>query len=317
MISAIALSCLYATPIIIAAIGGLFCERSGVTNVGLEGIMLVGAFVAAVITYYLGIDTDLNTVFGKMIPYIAFIVAGLVGTLFSIIHAVASIRFKADQIISGTALNMLATGLTVFMSKILFGQQRTPIYEQGFSKLDLDFLDGIPGLSIISELYPPFIFTIVLVIVTAFIIKKTRFGLRLKACGEYPQAAASMGIHVYKIRYIGVLLSGLFGGLAGAAMVLTVDTQFSVTVIHGFGFIAIATLIFGKWNAWGVLGAGLFFGLSNMFAINSNSFELLKNVPTDFFYMIPYILTIIALVVTSGKSSGPKAVGEIYDEGKR
>lgn len=322
MLNAIALSCLYATPIIIAAIGGLFCERSGVTNVGLEGIMLVGAFIAAIVTYYLGIGTDLNTIFGKSIPFIAFIIAGIVGMLFSIIHAVASIKFKADQIISGTALNLLATGLTVFMSKVLFdGQQRTPNYEVGFSKLDFSFLDNIPVLNIVgkllSEIYPPFIFTIILVVATAFIIKKTRFGLRLRACGEYPQAAASMGINVYKTRYIGVILSGLLGGFAGAAMMLTVDTQFSATVIHGFGFIAIATLIFGKWNAWGVLGAGLFFGLSNMLAINANSFKFLAGFPNDFFYMIPYVLTVIALVVTAGKSSGPKAVGEIYDEGKR
>lgn len=334
MISALALSCLYATPIIIAAIGGLFCERSGVTNIALEGIMLVGAFVAAVVTYYLGVDANLNSVYGKMIPFIACIVAGVAGIIFSIVHAIASIRYKADQIISGTAVNMLAAGFTVFMSKVLFDQQRTPNYEVGFSKLDFGFLNNIPLLNKLDDipvlgniingigefcesLYPPFIFTIILVVVTAFVVKKTRFGLRLRACGEYPQAAASMGINVYKTRYIAVLLSGLFGGIAGATMVLTVDTQFSATVIHGFGFIAIATLIFGKWNAWGVLGAGLFFGLSNMFAINSTSFNFLKGIPTDFFYMIPYILTVIALVVTANKSSGPKAIGEIYDEGKR
>jgi len=148
-------------------------------------------------------------------------------------------------------------------------------------------------------------------------LKKTKFGLRLRACGEYPQAAASMGINVYKTRYIAVAISGLLAGLAGGIMTLTVDQNFSATVIHGFGFIALATLIFGKWNAWGVLLAGLFFGLSNVLAIASGSFPIFDGIPKEVFFMLPYVLTIVALVITSGKSSGPKAAGEIYDEGKR
>lgn len=334
MISMISLSFLYATPLIIAALGGLYCEKSGVTNIALEGIMLIGAFVAAVVTYQLGLHADLNSFFGRSIPYIAVVIAGIVGGIFSFIHAVASIRYRADQIISGTGLNMLATGLTVFLAQVIYHQQRTPNYQQGFTRISTHWLAEVPGLKqlgqlpvfkqifgfigdIFSQSYPPFILALVLVIVTALIIKKTRFGLRLKACGEYPQAAASMGVNVIKIRYLGVILSGVLGGIAGAAMILTVDTQFSFTVIHGFGFIAIATLIFGKWNAWGVLFSGIFFGVSTMLSISSKNFELLQNIPNEVFFMLPYVLTIIALVITSSKSAGPKAVGEIYDPGKR
>lgn len=315
----IALTFMYASPIIIAAIGGLYSERSGVTNVGLEGIMLVGAFVGATVCYFLGHGHPTGTFFAStVVPWISVIAAAIAGAAFSWLHAVASIKFKADQIISGTAINMLSTGITVFLAQVIFGQQRTNSFAQGFGTIMLGPVNSIPVIGpILARTYQPFIITIVIVVVTAFIMKKTRFGLRLRACGEFPQAASSMGINVYKMRYIGVLLSGVLAGLGGGIMVLTVDTQFTAMSIHGIGFIALATLIFGKWNAWGVLGAGLFFGLSNVIAISSNLVPALSTIPSEIFYMVPYVFTIIALVVTSGKSGGPKAAGEIYDEGKR
>ncbi|MDL2212189.1 ABC transporter permease [Erysipelotrichaceae bacterium OttesenSCG-928-M19] len=319
IITIIASTFMYATPIIVAAIGGLFSERSGVTNIALEGIMLIGAFVAAVLCYFLG-QMNINSAFfnDSMIPWISALAGGIAGLIFSILHAIASIKYKADQIISGTALNMLALGLTVFVSQVMFQSQRTPAFNNGFKGINIGFLNDIPILgNLLIQTYSPFIFSLVLVVVTWFIVKKTRFGLRLRACGEYPQAAASMGINVYKTRYIAVIISGLLGGIAGGFMMLTVDQEFSASVIHGFGFIAIATLIFGKWNAWGVLFAGLFFGFSNVIATTSGSIAIFKDIPNDFFFMLPYILTILALVITSGKSSGPKAVGEIYDEEKR
>ena len=315
----IALTFMYATPIIIAALGGLYSERSGVTNIALEGIMLVGAFVSASLVYVIGANVEAPEFFMKQIlPWIAVLAGAIFGGLFSLIHAVASIKFKADQIISGTALNMLALGLTVFLSQVFFSQQRTPSFSYGFKKINLRFINDIPIIGeLISRTYSPFILALILVIVTSFIMRKTRFGLRLKSCGEFPQAAASMGINVYKTRYVAVIISGVLAGLAGGIMTLTTDTQFSSSVIHGFGFIAIATLIFGKWNSWGVFFAGLFFGLSNVIALTSDNFAIFENVPKDIFFMLPYVLTIIALIITSGKSSGPKAVGEIYDEQKR
>ena len=319
MLTSIAATFMYATPIIVAALGGVYCERSGVTNIALEGIMLVGAFVAAIMAYYLGNNADSSSFYAtSIIPWLSVLAAAVVGMIFSLIHAVASIKYKADQIISGTALNLLAIGLTVFLSQVLFSQQRSPFFSNGFKGINLNFLsDGSAIKDLLSKIYPPFFLALLIVVATWFIIKKTKFGLRLRACGEYPKAAASMGINVYKMRYLGVIISGFLGGLAGGIMVLTVDQQFSASVIHGFGFIAIATLIFGKWNAWGVLLAGLFFGFSNVIANTSESFEILKNIPQEVFFMLPYVLTIIALLLTSGKTSGPKAVGEIYDEQKR
>jgi len=315
----IALTFMYATPIIITALGGLYSERSGIVNVGLEGIMLVGAFVAATLNFFWGQGAPIGSWSGQtFVPWAATLVAGLVGMAYSWLHAVASIRFKANQIISGTAINMLASGLTVFLAQVIFGQQRTSAFQQGFGTLRIPGLQDVPVLGfLLSRIFQPFILAIILVVVTAFIMKKTRFGLRLRACGEYPQAAASMGINVQRMRYIGVLLSGFLGGLGGGILVLTIDTQFTAMTISGMGFIALATLIFGKWNAWGILGAGLFFGFANVFAITSGMVDAFRSVPNEVFFMLPYILTIIALVVTSGKSNGPKAAGEIYDEGKR
>jgi len=315
----IALTFMYATPIVITALGGLYSERSGVVNIGLEGIMLVGAFVAATLNFFLGQGHMFGSTMGvTVIPWLSILIAGLVGMAYSMLHAVASIRFKADQVISGTAINLLATGVTVFLAQVIFGQQRTSAFSQGMGTIRIPGITNIPVIGLLfSRTNQPFILAIILVVLTAFIMKKTRFGLRLRACGEFPQAAASMGINVQKMRYIGVAISGLLAGIGGGVLVLTVDTQFTAMTINGMGFIALATLIFGKWNAWGVLGAGLFFGLANVFARSSGQFEALRAMPQELFFMLPYVVTIIALVITSGKSSGPKAAGEIYDEGKR
>ncbi|MDR1781995.1 MAG: ABC transporter permease [Bacilli bacterium] len=320
LISNIGLTFMYSTPIIVAALGGMYAERSGVTNIGLEGIMLVGAFVAAALNVFLGASHPTGFYGSSIIPWLCVIVAGIIGCIFSLIHAIASIKYNADQTISGTALNFLAAGITVFLCQVIYNQQRTPMFSNDFIKIKLPETD-IPVLAQVRDLicstYSPFILALILVIVSSFIMKKTKFGLRLRACGEYPQAAASMGVSVLKMRYIGVLLSGLLAGIAGGIMVLTVDTQFTAGTIHGFGFIAIATLIFGKWKAWGVMLAGLFFGFSNVIATFANNFDIFKNMPPEIFFMLPYVLTILALVITSGKSGAPKAVGEIYDESKR
>lgn len=319
IISNIGLTFMYSTPIIIAAIGGLYAERSGVTNIGLEGIMLIGAFTSATACYYLGVNISSASFYTEnILPWLCVLVGAITGGIYSLLHAIASIKFKADQTISGTAINFLATGLTLFLCEVIFQQQRTPNYSYGFIKMKIPIISEIPIIGdILNETYSPFIFSIFFVILTSFIINKTRFGLRLRACGEYPQAAASMGVNVYKMRYIGVILSGVLAGAAGAIMVLTVDQQFSVSVIHGFGFIAIATLIFGQWRSLGVLLAGLFFGLSNVLATATQAVDAFKKMPQELFFMLPYVLTILALILTSKKTRAPKAVGEIYDESKR
>ncbi len=304
----------YTSPIAIAALGGLISERSGIVNIALEGIMLFGAFVCAVSTYYIEQIPGMES----YAVWIALLLSAIFGMLFSWLHAFASIRLKADQVISGTALNILASGLTVFLCQMIFQQERSIGWLHGLKR-------GIPGLNdlpiigdFISQNYPTIWLTVALVFIVYFVLYKTPFGLRLRSCGEYPQAAASVGINVEKMRYIGVLSSGFLAGLAGGVMVLTLGTgQFTAFVIHGFGFIALAALIFGKWNPFGVLGASLFFGLSQVLAIYYKDFPILQDLPNVVFLVFPYVMTIIALIVFSGKTKGPAAAGEIYDSGKR
>lgn len=302
-----------ATPIIICSLGGLFSERSGVVNIALEGIMLVGAFAGATTNVFL------QGSMGNAAPWISIIVGGIIGLLFSLIHAFASIHLKADQTISGTALNMLSTGLTVYLCQILFQAQRSPNFTASFSRVNVPLLCNIPiiGKLFFTNVYPTFYLGLALVVLTWFVVFKTKFGLHLRSCGEYPQASASMGIDVIKMRYIGVLISGFLGGLAGAIMVLSMEIQFTVFAIHGVGFIAMACLIFGKWKPFGCLGAGLFFGFSQVLSLFSSQIPIIGGFPSEFFYAIPYLLTIIALILFARKSVGPKASGEIYDSGKR
>lgn len=302
-----------ATPIIICSLGGLFSERSGVVNIALEGIMLVGAFAGATTNVFL------QGSMGNAAPWISIIIGGIIGLLFSLIHAFASIHLKADQTISGTALNMLSTGLTVYLCQILFQAQRSPNFTASFSRVNVPLLCNIPiiGKLFFTNVYPTFYLGLALVVLTWFVVFKTKFGLHLRSCGEYPQASASMGIDVIKMRYIGVLISGFLGGLAGAIMVLSMEIQFTVFAIHGVGFIAMACLIFGKWKPFGCLGAGLFFGFSQVLSLFSSQIPIIGGFPSEFFYAIPYLLTIIALILFARKSVGPKASGEIYDSGKR
>ncbi len=305
---------LFATPVLIAALGGLFSEKSGVVNIALEGLMLVGAFVGAVVIILCkeaGFDNS-------FLPWIALLCAGLVAMLFSTLHAVAAIRFKADQVISGTAINILAGGVTVFLSVVLFGRKKTPLFGIVFKKISFPVLSDIPFIGNFFEGYYPTVFlAIIIVLVVAYIMNKTVLGLRIKACGENPHAADSSGVNVYQIRYIGVLASGLLAGIAGAIMLFTQNTEFSITAIHGYGFMALAALIFGKWSVKGVVGASLFFGFSQMLGIYAKDIPIIELFPSEFFYMLPYLLTIVALVVTSSKSEGPKAVGKVFDKGMR
>jgi len=300
-----------ATPIVIAALGGLFSERSGVVNIALEGIMMVGAFSAASVTVLLEPAASAG--------YLGMLVGVLAGVAFSALHAVASIHLRADQVVSGTALNILAGGLTVYLCQIFFGQQRSDAFATGLSKISIPALARLPviGGVLFRDVYPTTFAALALVLATWFAVYRTPLGLRLRACGEHPQAAASVGIDVLRMRYLGVLLSGALAGLAGAAMVLTQDIQYTIGSVHGTGFIALACLIFGKWNPFGALGAGLFFGLSQATSIYAKDIPFLHAVPQDFFYMLPYALTVIALLAFSGKSVGPRAAGEPYDAGRR
>ncbi len=311
--SMITLTLIFSTPIIITAIGGMFSERSGVVNIALEGIMMVGGFSTATAIVFL----ERAGVGGA--PWIAIFIGLLAGTLISVIHAYLCVNLGADQVISGTAINLLAGGLTVYLSQIIFKQQRTETFKQGFLKTTYPGLSKIPiiGKIFFTNIYSTVFLAFIIVLISWFVLYKTPFGLRLRATGEHPQAVDSMGINVYKMRYIGVLISGALGGLGGGIMVLTFDTQYTAASIHGIGFIALAALIFGQWKPLGVILASMFFGFSQILGVFATSIDLLSKIPGEYFNAFPYILTIIALVIFSGKAVGPRAAGQPYDKGLR
>ncbi len=317
ILSILNLTLIYATPILIASLGGLLSERSGVVNIALEGLMMIGGFVGATATVLL--EPYFPGFSAVLVPWIGMLLGVVFGALFSVIHAYVSVNLKADQVISGTAINLLAGGVTIYFAQIIFKQQRTKTFQSGFVKGSIPVLKDIPiiGPIIFENVFYTVYLGLALVVLVWFLVYKTPFGMRLRATGENPHAVASTGISVVKMRYWGVVLSGAFAGMAGAIMVLTLDTQYTVMSIHGTGFIALAALIFGKWRPFGVLGASMFFAFSQVFAIFANNFELLAAMPLELFKALPYIFTVIALIIFSGKSVGPKAAGEIYDIGKR
>ncbi len=312
--SMLVLTMIYATPILIASLGGLMSERSGIVNIALEGIMMIGGFAAG--TFAVVLAPYLQD---WLTPVASILLAALFGALFSLIHAFVTVDLKGDQVISGTALNLLAGGITIFLAQIIFNQQRTETFKEGFTKMTVDGLSSIPiiGPIFFTNIYYTVYIALFLVVAIWFLVYKTRFGMRLRAAGENPHALSSMGVSVRKMRYSGVVFSGALAGLAGGIMILTQGTQYVANSIHGTGFIALAALIFGKWKPFGVLGASMFFAFSQVLAIYATDIEWMQVFPHEVFVALPYILTVLALVIFSGKSVGPKAAGEIYDVGKR
>ncbi|HOK39643.1 MAG TPA: ABC transporter permease [bacterium] len=288
-------------PYILAAMGGLFSERSGVTNIALEGIMLNGAFASVLGTYFTNSPT---------LGVISGIIAGI---LTAYIHAIISIRFKADQIISGVAINLLAVGVTKFFLKIVFDSSSNSSRVEGI-KIFAIFPESNNFLSILNQIIGnPFIWlTFIIIILSHFILFKTVFGLRIRAVGEHPKAADTLGIKVNYLRYICVLISGALAGLSGSWLALD-QHQFTDGMSNGRGFIAIAAVIFGRWNPLPVTAACLLFGFAEALQITLQS--LGTNIPTQFIQMIPYVLTMIALAGFIGKSTPPAAAGKPYEEG--
>jgi simple sugar transport system permease protein len=280
------------SPILIAAIGGMICERSGVVNIALEGLMTMGAMSAAVCHVLLEMKI------GFSIP-LALLLAAAVGGLFSLIHAFASITLRANQIISGTGINLLANGITMFVCQLLFRMDRSLNYRMGMKA-------GLFGI------YPTVLIALGILALTWFILYKRSWGLRLRAAGEHPQALASAGVNVIKIRYIAVLISGILAGLAGGCIVLTQDIQFTVTTINGKGFIALAAVSFGRWLPIGILGSSFLFGMSSALAVNIINISGLQFLPSEFFNMLPYLITLLTLVLFSGKEYGPRSLGQPY-----
>ncbi|WP_088005980.1 ABC transporter permease [Indiicoccus explosivorum] len=298
----------YAAPLIIVALGGVFSERSGVVNIGLEGLMVVGAFTGVVFNLFF-VD-----VFGDATAWVSLIVAIIVGMLFSLLLAVAAVSFRADQVVTGVAINLLAVAATIFLVKKLFDKGQTDTIAVNFSRIDIGWFNQIP---IIGDLYWTSILAIVLAFIAWGIIYYTPFGLRLRAVGEHPAAADTMGVNVTKMRYIAVMISGAMGGLGGAIYAQSISQDFGHATITGQGFMALAALIFGKWHPLGAMGAALFFGFAQSLSIVGTSLPFFSEIPTVFLYILPYVLTILALAGFIGRASAPKANGVPYIKGNR
>ena len=305
---------IFASVLMLVALGGCFAERSGVINIGLEGIMVIGALGGALVMKFLPVSV------GAPVMVLATVaVSALFGMLFSLLLAVAAINFKADQTITGTAMNMLATAAATVAVKAMNtaasgGNDVSSDISYTYAK-DL-LLVRLGGFE-----FNWFMLVAAVCLVASYVaLYKTRFGLRLRACGEHPQAADSVGINVYKMRYAGVLISGLLGGLGGIVYITAgVSVWKFENGVAGFGFLAMAVMIFGGWHPLKIALASLLFGffraLGNVYS--GFGFLLALNIPSVVYNMLPYVISLVVLAFTSKKSRAPKAVGVPYDKGSR
>lgn len=291
-----------ATPLLLAALGGVFSERSGVVNIGLEGIMIFGAFFSVLFTHITG---------SAWVGVIASMVFGIVAAA---LLAVISINLKGNQIIAGTALNLLAAALTAFLLELIWHRSgSTPIGPDMLTSNPIKIFEKLPFIGDLFKQFTPFIYiALILVFVTHYVLWKTPWGLHVRAVGEHPKAADTVGIGVYKTRWICVLISGVLAGLSGACLSIGTVGLFREGMVAGKGFIALAAMVFGKWHPIGAMGACFFFGVCSAIQIQAQSFGL--NVPTEFLAMVPYVATIIVLIGVVGRAVAPKADGQPYEK---
>ena len=334
---------LYAVPLMVVALAGVFAERSGIINLALEGIMIFGAFIGVLFVRSMQ-SFDVFTEAARSgdwltlqgLGILAMLVSALMGAVFSLLLSFASINLKADQTVGGTALNMMAPALVLFLVRILANQNTLQmatgdaaswfmIKKSTFGiKKNVDI--GFLGETFIHKVYLATYICILVFIVLSIILYKTRFGLRLRSCGENPQAADSLGINVYKMRYAGTTISGALAGMGGFVYSLTTANCTANGDVAGFGFLALAVMIFGNWKPLNIAGASLLFGLFKCIAAAYSSIDLngdgvftLANIgiSSHLYRMLPYLVTLAVLAFTSKKSRAPKAEGIPYDKGSR
>jgi len=334
---------LYAVPLMIVALAGVFAERSGIINLALEGIMIFGAFIGVLFVHSMqqfpvftnaARSGDWLTLQG--LELMAMAAAALMGAVFSLLLSFASINLRADQTIGGTALNLMAPALVLFLIRILVNQNTLMMSTGdaaswfmikkstfGLKKsADIGFL----GETFLNKVYLATYVCILIFIILSIVLYKTRFGLRLRSCGENPQAADSLGINVYKMRYTGTTISGALAGMGGFVYALTTANCTANGDVAGFGFLALAVMIFGNWKPLNIAGASLLFGLFKCIAaayssidINGDGVYLLAQlgISSHLYRMLPYLVTLAVLAFTSKKSRAPKAEGIPYDKGSR
>ncbi|MCR1841115.1 ABC transporter permease [Murimonas intestini] len=309
----------FALPLFIMAIGGIYSEKSGITNLALEGLQGFGAFTGALVavltaSWFSG---------GSQIPfYLAILFAVLGGALYSLLHALLCIKFKANQVISGVVINILATALTAFLTKqinsAVFGSPSDKFVLGVSNRITVPGLSQIPVLgAVFTNIYPFEIIIVVVAFIAWYVLYKTRFGLHLRACGDNPHAVDAAGIDVSRVRFIAVMVSGALSGIAGISFAYSISANFSGNIYVGYGYLSIAALIFGNWTILPTLGACLLFGFAK-----SGGYEIVKMLKmpssySDLVMILPYVLTLLLLIFFSKHNKSPRALGEIYDKGKR
>ena len=334
---------IYAIPLMIVALAGVFAERSGIINLALEGIMIFGAFVGVLfvnVVQRMG-TFDAAKAAGDWVALqgfmlLAMLAAAVMGAVFSLLLSFASVNLRADQTIGGTALNLLAPALVLFLIRIIANQNTLQMYtgdaaswfmiKKSFFGYGRSEEMGFLGSTFVDKTYLATYVCILLFVILAVILYKTRFGLRLRSCGENPQAADSLGINVHRMRYAGTTISGALAGMGGFVYALTTANCASTGDVAGFGFLALAVMIFGNWKPLNIAGSALIFGLFKCIAasyssidINGDGIFLLKDIGISphFYRMLPYLITLVVLAFTSKKSRAPKAEGIPYDKGQR
>ena len=304
---------IFASVLLLVALGGCFSEHSGVINIGLEGIMVAGALGGALMMKYLPANSP-----AAMVIVLTILAAMLCGVVYSLLLAVSAINFKADQTLVGTAMNLLAVAAaTVFVKALNTAENPNNVSSTiQYVNAKKAFLVNIGGFE-----FNWFMLLAVLLLIGAnVLLYKTKFGLRLMACGEHPQAAASVGVNVYKMRYAGVMLSGLLGGIGGLVYITAGVSEWKFeNGVAGFGFLALAVMIFGQWKPTRIALAALLFGLFRSLSNVYTGFPILAslNLPSNVYNMLPYIISLIVLALTSKRSAAPKAEGIPYDKGSR
>ena len=327
---------MFAIPLMIVALAGVFAERSGIINLALEGVMIIGAFVGVLFVREMQVARVFSIENAQTLLVLAMLLSATVGAVFSLLLSFAAVNLKADQTIGGTALNMLAPALVLFLIRILANQNTLDMARgdaaEWFMLFKTDFgFEKSQELSVIGEVlfnrvYISSYICIGIFIILAVLLYTTKFGLRLRSCGENPQAAASLGINVYGMRYAGTTISGALAGLGGFVYALTTSNCSSTGEVAGFGFLALAVMIFGNWKPLNIAGSALLFGLFKCIGaayatldINGDGVYWLAQIGVSSYVyrMLPYVVTLIVLAFTSKKSRAPKAEGIPYDKGMR
>lgn len=309
----------FGIPLFIMAVGAIYSEKSGITNLAVEGFQGFGAFCGAVFATLMSINSGLND---QVILYLAIVVAFFGGALYSILHAMLCIKFRADQTISGVVINILAVALTTFLtsqiSGVLYGTASNKFMLGVSNRFTVPVISKIPVIgAIFTSVYPFEVLILILAVYMWYLMYKSKFGMRLRACGENPQAVDAAGGDVAKTRFIAVLISGGLSGIGGMCFAYSILSMFSPSIYLGYGYLAIAAMIFGNWDITSTFFVCVFFGLAraggNQLCLKAG----LSSLYTDLFMMIPYILTLILLMFFSKRNHPPKAAGEVYDKGKR